>query len=62
MAYFGQQHGWLNAQLINRNGLDETPKKGPIIVQEFDATVLIPPNYCVFRDSLDNLVIEMDIS
>ena len=55
-VYFGPDHGWLAARLRGRPELGTQPQNGPIIVQEFDATVLVPPDYCVTRDGQENLV------
>lgn len=55
-AYFGPDYGWLAARLLGRPELGTQPQNGPIIVQEFDATVLVPPDYCVMRDGQENLV------
>ena len=55
-AYFGPDHGWLAARLLGRPELGTQPQHGPIIVQEFDATVLVPPDYSVMRDSRESLI------
>ena len=55
-AYFGRDHGWLRTPVCARADFDSEPRRGPVIVQEFDATVLVPPDYSVTRDSQENLV------
>ena len=55
-VYFGPDHGWLAARLLGRSELGTQPQNGPIIVQEFDATILVPPDYGVIRDGQENLV------
>src|SRR5688572_17215183 len=47
-AYFGPQ-GWLDAEIINRSNL-ATPYAGPCIVEEYDATCLIPPGWTARLD------------
>ncbi len=54
-AYFGPQ-GWLDAELINRSDL-ATPRAGPCIVEEYDATCLIPPGWTARLDEFGNIAI-----
>ncbi len=57
-AYFGPNHGWLPARLLSRGALSEVPAPGPIVMQEFDATLLIPPDYQATRDRWSNVLVE----
>ena len=52
-AYFGLQ-GWLEAELLNRSDL-KTPREGPCIVEEYDATCLIPPGWTARLDEYGNI-------
>jgi N-methylhydantoinase A len=53
-AYFGPQHGWLETQVINRSTL-KTPHAGPCIVEEYDATCVIPPGWTARLDEFGNI-------
>ncbi|HEV2336891.1 MAG TPA: hydantoinase/oxoprolinase family protein [Stellaceae bacterium] len=53
-AYFGPQ-GWLDAELVNRSDL-AVPHRGPCIVEEYDATCLIPPGWTARLDEYGNIV------
>src|SRR5438270_2232677 len=53
-AYFGSK-GWLDAELLNRSDL-ATPHAGPCIVEEYDATCLIPPGWNARLDEYGNIV------
>jgi N-methylhydantoinase A len=53
-AYFGPQ-GWVDAELLNRSDL-KTPHAGPCIVEEYDATCLIPPGWTARLDEYGNIV------
>jgi N-methylhydantoinase A len=57
-AYFGSVHGRLVTPVTDRNGLSRTPVKGPLIVEEYDFTCVIPPDYFVFRDEVGSIVME----
>jgi N-methylhydantoinase A len=53
-AYFGPVRGWLEAQVVNRSGL-KTPHAGPCIVEEYDATCLVPPGWAARLDEHGNI-------
>ena len=35
-----------------------TPQQGPLIIEEFDATVVVPPDARVHKDSIGCIVLE----
>ena len=57
-AYFGPETGWLSTLVLGRADL-ATPVEGPIIVEEYDATCLIPPGARGRLDENGNIVIEL---
>ena len=57
-AYFGIDTGWLPTEVVAREELT-TPRKGPLIVEEYDATCLVPPDASACLDDYGNIVIEM---
>ena len=59
-AFFGEGHGWIETPVVDRNDLDRVPRAGPLIVEEYDATVVAPPDSRVFLDEASNLHIELD--
>jgi N-methylhydantoinase A len=59
-AYFGPQKGRMAAQVIPRFDLLREPVLGPVIVEEFDTTVVIPPGWTAELDSLANIVLELN--
>jgi N-methylhydantoinase A len=56
-AYFGPAHGVVPTPVVNRAALDGTPRPGPLLVDEYDATTLVPPGCRAWRDEWDNIVI-----
>src|SRR5262252_9531445 len=42
-AYFGTQQGWIDTPLLSRAELARK-RAGPIIIEEYDATCLVPPD------------------
>ncbi len=59
-AYFGEEHGWMDTPVLRRADLAITPRRvGPLIVEEYDATCLIPPRAHAEFDNTGNIVIEL---
>jgi N-methylhydantoinase A len=58
-AYWGPRHGLVETPIIGRDHVGGTPQRGPLIVEEYDATTLVPPNCSVWRDGSNNLVIDV---
>ena len=57
-AYFGAQHGWLETPVLRRSDL-ATARPGPLIVEEYDATCVVPPGARAELDAGGNIVIEL---
>ena len=59
-AYFGEQHGWLPTPVIDRAMLAASGgMHGPIIVEEYDATCVVPPDVSASVDSFGNIVLTL---
>jgi N-methylhydantoinase A len=52
--------GWIDTQVVDRAELSETPGNGPFIVQEYDATCLVPHGAHARVDAFGN--IELTVS
>lgn len=57
-AYFGPEHGWRPAAILARADLT-TPRTGPCIIEEYDATCVVPPGAKASLDKAGNIVIEL---
>src|SRR5438477_209614 len=55
-GYFGPAQGWLEARIVNRSAL-KAPHAGPCIVEEYDATCLVPPGWTAKLDGYGNIVL-----
>jgi len=53
-AYFGPAHGWLKTPVLRRSGLT-TAMDGPCIVEEYDATCVVPPDFQASLDERGNI-------
>ena len=58
-AYFGAQHGTVDTPVIDRWDLSATPRPGPLIIEEYEGTTVVPPLATAVRDALDNIVITL---
>jgi N-methylhydantoinase A len=58
LAYFGPEAGWLETPVLRRAEL-ASPREGPCIVEEYDATCLVPPATRASLDGYGNIVIEL---
>ena len=57
-AYFGQDTGWMETPVLHRSDL-EKPMNGPLIIEEYDATCLVPPNAKASLDEYGNILIDL---
>lgn len=60
-AYFGLTHGVRETKVLTRHALATAPQEGPMIVEEYDSSTVVPPgcvahcneNGCIVIDILD---------
>ncbi len=56
-AYFGPQMGELAARVVTRQSLLDGVLTGPVIIEEFDTTIVIPPGWRAELDRFANVVL-----
>lgn len=61
-AYFGRERGLMPARVVARSTLAAGALQGPLIVQEYDATVVTPPGCTASLDEFGNIVIDVTAS
>jgi N-methylhydantoinase A len=59
-AYFGEEHGQLKTPVFVRAELSTNSRKGPLIIEEYDSTVIVPPDWSVRLDRQQNIVLECE--
>ena len=57
-VFFGPERGWLETPVVGRADLT-TAREGPYIVEEYDATCVVPPGTHAALDAYGNIVIEL---
>jgi len=58
-AYFGAQAGWRETPVLRRSELS-APRTGPLIIEEYDATCVVPPGAKAELDAGGNIVVELE--
>ena len=58
-VYFGPNIGSTNARVITRSYLSEVAEEGPIIIEEYEGTVVVPPDCTVRVDKQGNVIIKL---
>ena len=56
-VYFGNK-GWIETPIINRIALETSYTNGPIIIEEYDSTTVVPPGWRASLDPMKNIVLE----
>jgi N-methylhydantoinase A len=57
-VYFGPNQGWLNAPVVDRGDLDGSHESGPLIIEEYDSTTVLPPGWRASIDQWRNIILE----
>jgi N-methylhydantoinase A len=57
-AYFGATIGWLETPILGRADL-AVPRQGPCIIEEYDATTVVPPGARAASDIFGNITITL---
>ena len=47
LALHDPERGWVIAPVLRRDDLTENPLQGPLIVEEYDTTIIVPPDATV---------------
>jgi N-methylhydantoinase A len=61
-AYFGPMHGLLKTRILSRAELRNQRLPGPLVVEEFDSTIVVPPGWSARLDPLGNILLEAQSS
>ena len=58
-AYFGEKWGIVETPVTSRSALDAIPTAGPLLIDEFDTTTVVPPDCSARLDGSGNILIEV---
>ncbi len=57
-AYFGPEVGVVETPVISRAGLSADARAGPLIIEEYEGTVVVPPDCDAWLDEAASIIIE----
>jgi N-methylhydantoinase A len=57
-VYFGSEAGWVETPILRRSDLSRR-RAGPFIIEEYDATCVVPPGAAAALDEAGSIVIEL---
>ena len=57
-VYFGPNRGWANVPVVDRGSLAGTTSEGPLIVEEYDSTTVVPPGWNATTDQWSNIILQ----
>jgi N-methylhydantoinase A len=52
----------VETEIVARSALTTSPRRGPLVIEEFDSTTVVPPDANVHRDAMGNIVLELEIA
>ena len=58
-VYFGPSAGHVETPVIGRGRLGAEPRSGPLIIEEYEGTCVVPPDCTAHLDGLGNVIIEL---
>ena len=58
-AYWGQEHGFVETPVRRLDGLGSKPVRGPLLVDGYDATIVVPPGSTIETGKWGNAVITL---
>lgn len=57
--YFGSEMGWREVPVVDRTHISAEPRQGPLLIEEFEGTTLVPPNAYVHSGDFDSVIIQL---
>jgi N-methylhydantoinase A len=58
-VHFARNTGPVETNVVPRQALSQSPRRGPLIIEEFDATTVVPPDAAVHLDVMGNIVVDL---
>jgi len=58
-VYFGPKTGLVETAIVDRWSLGTEPRQGPLVIEEYEGTAVVPPDCTARRDAAGNIVIAL---
>ena len=59
-AWFGPDLGWMACPVIGRGGVPSEGREGPLLIEEYDSVIVVPPGCSARGDPSGSVVITVD--
>ena len=59
-VYFGPNRGWADTPVVSRGNLAGQSVNGPLIIEEYDSTTVVPPGWTAAVDEASNIILERE--
>ena len=59
-AYWGKEHGFLDTPVFELEQIKVKPSQGPVLVDCYDTTIVVPPGCAISTGEWGNVIIEVD--
>ena len=59
-VYFGPNRGWTSVTVLDRLSLAGDATEGPLIVEEYDSTTVVPPGWNATTDQWSNIILKKE--
>ncbi len=56
-VYFGPETDWIETAILGRGALDDRARPGPLVVEEYDSTTVVPPDWTARLDAWNNILL-----
>jgi len=50
----------MDTDVVPRSALSASPRRGPLVIEEFDSTTVVPPDASAHRDAMGNIVLDLE--
>jgi N-methylhydantoinase A len=57
--HFARGSAAIDTEVVARAALTPSPRRGPLVIEEFDATTIVPPDALVHSDAMGNIVLDL---
>ena len=61
-AWFGPDLGWMPTPVVGRDSISGTGREGPLLVEEYDSVIVVPPRCSARSGPSGSIVISVDTS
>ena len=61
-VHFARGSPAVDTEVVARSAIPAVPRRGPLVIEEFDATTVVSPDARVHRDSMGNIVLELEVA